>query len=106
MRINLNFPYTQDSSKTEVIEFLTSLTKQYCLETEWKKIEPLFTKFYTPKVIDSVFNEIKQTSFECYLVIKLLNHLYTNYHWGGEGLARETAHKVADRCGCFSSFTF
>lgn len=106
MRINLNFPYTQDTPKTEVIEFLTNLTKQYCLEAEWKKLQPLFTKFYTAEVINPILEEIKQTSCECYLVIKLLNHLYMNHHWGNEGLARETAHKVADRCGCFSSFTF
>lgn len=106
MRINLNFPYTQETPKEEVIEFLTNLTKQYCLETEWKKLKPLFTKFYTPEVINPLFEAIKETSCECYLVIKLLNHLYVNYHWGSEAKAREIAIKIADRCGCFSAFSF
>ena len=106
MRINLNFPYTQDSPKEEVIEFLTNLTKQYCLESEWKNIESLFTKFYTPEVINPIFEATKETSCECYLVIKLLNHLYVNYHWGKEAKAREIAIKIANRCGCFSAFSF
>jgi len=104
MRVTLKFPETE--SPTEILEFLTNLTKQYCLEAEWKKLEPLFTKFYNIERVKHRLQDMSNTYQECGLVIKILNDIYMNYHWGTEGLARDIAIRVADRCNCMSSYTF
>lgn len=104
MRLKLEFPKTE--SPIEVLVFITDLTKQYCLEAEWKKLEPLFTKFHTIERVNFRLTSMSFTSYECALVIKLLNDLYMHSHHGGESIAREIAVKIGDRCSCTSSYTF
>jgi len=104
MTIPLKFPKTESS--IEILEFITDLTKQYCLESEWKKLKLMFTEFYNVERINYRLRSMSVTSYECALVIKLLNDLYMHSHHGGESIAREVAVKIGDRCSCTSSYTF
>ena len=104
MRIKLEFPETE--SPIEVLEFITNLTKQYCLESEWKKLKLVFTEFYTIERVKYRLKSMSVTSYECALVIKILNDLYMNDHRGGESIAREVAIKISDRCDCMNTYTF
>jgi hypothetical protein len=104
MTVTLKFPETQ--SPIEILEFITILTKQYCLESEWKELESMFNEFYHLEQVKYQLVHMYLTSYECALVIKLLNNIYMNSHRGGESIAREIAIKIADRCSCTSSYTF
>ena len=104
MTVILKFPETE--SPIEILEFITTLTKQYCLESEWKKLNLMFTEFYNIERVKNRSNSMSLTSYECALVIKLLNDLYLHSHHGGESIARQIAIKISDRCSCTSSYTF
>lgn len=103
-RIEFNF---LNKSSEEILEYLISVVKQYCLEAEWKELEEVFVEFYTLYEVEQKRNHIEKCKYEASLVIKLLNNLYVrSYMAGREDIARKIAIKVGDRCDHYSHLTF
>lgn len=106
MKTRLEFNALNKSSE-EILQYVTSLVKQYCLESEWKQLEEVFVEFYTPYQIELRRHDIQECSYEFTLVVKLLNNIYVSSSMGGKkGIARTVACNVALRCGCYNHLTF
>lgn len=107
VRTRIKF-YPLTKSSEEILEYVTSLVKQYCLETEWKLLEEVFVGFYTLYQIEQKRYDIQQADgYESSLVVRLLNNIYINHLDGGnEDIARKLACNIALRCDCYNYLTF
>ena len=106
MKTKIEF-YPLNKSSEEILEYLTSLVKQHCLEAEWKLLEEVFVGFYTPYQVERIRHGIQECIYESNLVVKLLNNIYVNYQIAGdEFIARTIAVNIALRCDCYNHLTF
>jgi len=100
-------PFHYGSDSTEVLEFITELTKRHCLKSEWLSIKAEFHAFYTTDQINTVKARInKEGDFECEFVVRLLNQMYIWIPGLSSTTARKVAKNVAERCGCSAEMSF
>lgn len=106
MKTKIEF-YPLNKSSEEILEYVTSVVKQHCLEAEWKLLEKVFVSFYTPYQIERRRHDIQECLYESNLVVKLLNNIYVSASMGGdESIARTIACNVSLRCDCYNHLTF